>query len=367
LIAAAVLLRGLHPLTVRLLGRAVGWVAMFGFFWVVLLGFFAVLGGRMDSRLAAYGISIGVGAFIGMMYGAFPPGGSHKEDMWMSAALPLAPLGSGLAAYLLRHAPGASDTALGAALAGAGAGGVLMIPMGFLLPRLWSEAGALAEMGLLYLHNDNFASKAVAYFDRAIASDPNNARFYHLRGVAFSRMGEPQRAAADWDKALTIAPNDPDPFVFRGLDALRQGSPEVAIGCFESALEKNPRLAAAHRHLSTVYEQQGNVERATEHANRAVEIGRDDARAHFHRGALHVRQGALQLALRDAERAIRLDSRLAAAYVVRGHALTALGQPLRAAESYREAIELEAEPSVRADAVRSLESLVRDGYVDDRS
>src|SRR5262245_14130637 len=71
LIGAALLLRGLHPLTVRLLGRAIGWVAMFGFFWVALLGFFAVLGARMESRLAAYGISVGVGAFIGMMYGAF--------------------------------------------------------------------------------------------------------------------------------------------------------------------------------------------------------------------------------------------------------------------------------------------------------
>src|SRR4029453_13759786 len=221
LIGAALLLRGLHPLTVRLLDRAVGWVAMFGFFWVALLGCFAVLGARMDSRLAAYGISVGMGAFIGMMYGAFPPGGSKKEDVWMSIALPLAPLGSGLATYLLRHAPGASGTALGAALGGSCAGGVLMVPMGFLLTRLWSEAEALAQMGLLYLHNDNFASKAVAFFDRAIAIDPNNTSYYQLRGVAWSRMGNPQRASADWDKALALPPNDPNPHRARARDGLK--------------------------------------------------------------------------------------------------------------------------------------------------
>jgi Flp pilus assembly protein TadD len=367
LIVAGLLLRGLHPLTVRLLDRAVGWVAMFGFFWVALLGCFAVLGARMDSRLAAYGISVGLGAFIGMMYGAFPPGGSKKEDVWMSMALPLAPLGSGLAAYLLRHAPGASDTALGAALGGACAGGVWMVPMGFLLTRLWSEAEALAQMGLLYLHNDNFASKAVAFFDRAIATDPDDASYYHLRGVAWSRMGDPQRASADWDKALALAPNDPNPHLYRGVDALKRGLRDEAIRCFELALEKNPNFAAAHRYLSTVYEQQGNVDRATEHANRAVEIGSDDARAHSHRGHLHFRRGALEHALKDAQRAIRLDSRLATAYVVRGHALAALGQRQQAADSYREAMDLEPEPSVREDAVRSLELLAEDSQFDDPS
>jgi Flp pilus assembly protein TadD len=367
LIGAALLLRGLHPLTVRLLDRAVGWVAMFGFFWVSLLGCFTVVGARMDSRLAAYGISVGIGAFIGMMYGAFPPGGSKKEDVWMSMALPLAPLGSGLAAYLLRHAPGASDTALGAALGGACAGGVLMVPMGFLLTRLWSEAEALAQMGLLYLHNDNFSSKAIAFFDRAIAIDPNNTSHYQLRGVAWSRMGDPQRASADWDKALALAPNDPNPHLYRGVDALKRGSGDEAIRCFEIALEKNPSFATAHRHLSSVHEQQGNVDRATEHANRAVEIGSDDARAHSHRSYLHFRRGAFEHALKDAKRAIRLDSRLATAYVVRGHALAALGQRLQAADSYREAMELEAEPAVREDAVRSLESLAEDSQVDDPS
>jgi hypothetical protein len=70
---AALLLRGLYLLTVGLLGKGVGWLAMFAFFWTSLLGLGVVLVAGIESRWMAYGLSIGGGAFIGMMYGAFPP------------------------------------------------------------------------------------------------------------------------------------------------------------------------------------------------------------------------------------------------------------------------------------------------------
>jgi hypothetical protein len=54
LVVAALLLRGLHPLSVRLLGSAVAWLAMLAFFWTALLGFFAILGARIQSTLFAY-------------------------------------------------------------------------------------------------------------------------------------------------------------------------------------------------------------------------------------------------------------------------------------------------------------------------
>ena len=37
-IAAALLLRGFYPLTVRVLGKAVGWMSGFAFFWATMLG-----------------------------------------------------------------------------------------------------------------------------------------------------------------------------------------------------------------------------------------------------------------------------------------------------------------------------------------
>ena len=194
LAAGALVVRGVHLLTVRLLGTRCRLARGARDF---LDGAARVLGGARCAsgrRLWAYAISLGCGAFIGLMYGAITPGVTRREDLWMMTALPLAPLGSGLATYMLRHMPDLADSLQGAAMTGALAGGLLAVPMGALLARVWDEAQALAQMGLLFLHNPNFAPKAIAYFDRAIAVAPDDAYHYTLRGVAWSRMDEPERA-----------------------------------------------------------------------------------------------------------------------------------------------------------------------------
>ena len=174
-VIAALLLRGLYPLTVRLLGKGAGWLAMFAFFWTALLGIGVVLVADVESRWLAYGLSVGLGAFIGMMYGSFPPDVARNDDAWMVAFL-LAPIGAVAATYVLRHT-GAAETVGGIAAAGALAAAILMAPMGALLVKLWNVSLGLADLGRLYLHNDVFAPKAVAYFDRAIAMSPDNAEY----------------------------------------------------------------------------------------------------------------------------------------------------------------------------------------------
>jgi tetratricopeptide (TPR) repeat protein len=359
LLVAALILRGLHPLTRRLMNRAVAWHAMFAFFWAVLLGCCVILGGRVESRLFAYGLSVGGGAFIGLLFGSLTPSVTSREDAWMIASLPLAPLSAGFATYVLRHATGASATLSGPALAGALAGAMFLVPMGILLARLWDEAQGLARMGLLYLHNDNFAPKAVAYFDRAIAIDPDNARHYLLRGVGHSRMSDSERALADWNQALTIAPEDPEPHFCRGVDFLRRGLFDDAVRSCKAAIEKNPGLSRAHRLIGMVYERQGDVERAIEQYDRAIDVDADDARAYSSRAAAYFTRAEYERAIRDAERAIDIDSGLSSAYVVRGHGLAALGRAADAANSYRDALDLKPAPSLRLEAVRALESLVQ--------
>jgi tetratricopeptide (TPR) repeat protein len=356
LVAAVLVVRGVHLLTVRLLGTAVGWLAGLAMFWTVLLGLSAVLGARVDAALWAYAISLGCGGFIGLMYGAITPGVTRREDLWMITALPLAPLASGLATYVLRRTPGLADSLEGAALAGAIAGGLLAVPMGALLARVWDEAEGLGQMGLLYLHNPNFAPKAIAYFDRAIAVDPHHGHYYSLRGVAWSRMDDPERATADWDKASALSPDDPEPYLNRGTHLLERGAVTEAIASFEAALERAPASGKVQRALGSAWARQGNLDRAIEHYDRAITLAADDARAYVSRGYAFSRKGDLAQALRDCERAVALAPELGLAHVSRGDVLAALGHADAAAEAYRDALDLEPEPSVRQQALRGLES-----------
>ena len=52
----------------------------------------------------------------------------------------------------------------------------------------------------------NRVKEALADFNRAIRKNPKYARAYHLRGLAYERLGEEAKAFRDFDFALEIDP-----------------------------------------------------------------------------------------------------------------------------------------------------------------
>ena len=354
-IVAALLLRGLYPLIVRQQSRAVAWLAMFAFFWTTVLGMFVLWAADRESTWAAYGISVGGGFFVGMMYGAFPPGVTRNEEAWGLAFL-AAPAAASVATFVLRRVA-AVDSLEGAIMAGAIAGVLFMGVMGSLLVHLWDESEGLAELGQIYLHNDNFAPQALAYLDRAIAMRPAHAPYYALRGVAYSRLGDVERASADWEQAIALAPRDPEPHVNRAIHCLRRGADREAIHALQTALEKDEGHGRAHAYLGVAWERLGDSARAFEHYDRAIALARDDAKVYCDRSFAHLRAGNHARALRDADRAVRLESHRGLGYAARGQALAKLGRDEEALESLEEAIELGIEPSVHEDALRTIEVL----------
>ena len=354
-VVAALLLRGVHPLIVRLQSRAIAWLAMFAFFWTTVLGMFVHWAAGSESTWAAYAISVGGGAFVGMMYGAFPPGVTRNQDAWGLAFL-AAPASASVAAFVLRRLD-AADTLAGAVIAGALAGVLFMGVMGTLLVRLWDESEGLAELGRIYLHNDTFAPQALAYLDRAIAMRPGHAAYHNLRGVAFSRMGEVERASADWEQAVVLAPRDPEPHINRAIDSLQRGDDRDAIRSLETALEKDSAHGRAHAYLGAAWERLGDSKRAFEHYDRAIALARDDAKVYCDRSFAHLRAGNHARALHDADQAVRLESHRGLGYAARGQALAKLGRGEDAEESLNEAIDLGIEPSAHEEALRTIEAL----------
>jgi Flp pilus assembly protein TadD len=361
LIAGLVLVRSLHPLTVRLMGRAVAWHAGLAFVFALVLGTFPVMAARIGSPTLAYLVSFGLAAMTGLVYGSFRLDVIRREDLWMLAALPLAPVSTLLATYYLRSMPLTAGSVSSTAMAGAIAGGLFMIPMGSLLAHLWDEAHGLGQMGLLFLHNDNFAPKAVAYLDRAIALAPRNAQLYNLRGIAWSKMDEPERASADWRKAAELAPNDLEPHLNRGMDFLRQGALDQAIESLQTALAVDPDEPKAHSNLGVAYERRGDLDRAIDHYDRAIAKLPDYANAHSNRGYAYFLKGHHHRALEDCDRAIALEPGLCMAHVNRGHVLAALGRTQDAEVSYRTTLDLGPEPSIEEEALRGLEVLGAEG------
>ena len=367
LVAAALLLRVLKPLTTRLLGPTVTWHVVLAFFWSCMLAMAAVLAGRIDTAWLRHTVSVAGGLFIGLMYGSLNPGVVRKEEAWMLTALPLGAFSTWAAASLQWALRASSDPPWSEAYVGTMAASVFMVPMAALMAILSSRANGLARMATLYLHNLNFTPKAIEYLDEAIALSPRSADLYNLRGIAHSKAGDGERADADFRKVTELAPRAAEAHMNRGVDFLRQGDFDRSIEALKHATTVNPKLATAFSNLGTAYQKKGELDAAIESYTHAITLRPKYAVAFSNRAYSQFLKGEHDLAIADATRAIALESRLAMAHANLGHALAAKGDAVMAAQSYRRALALNPDPAVAEETLEALQKLnARDDEDQDR-
>ena len=365
LLAAFVLLRGLRPATNRLFGPGLAWLAMTAVFWGFLLGLTAAISGRVGSATVGYGIAMTGGFFVGLIAGSLAPPFVKHEQAWMVFSLVVAPASALMGTAVIRGPYGGAGSAEGMLAAGAlGAGGYSVVTSG-LMVALWDHAYGYYKVALLLLHNDNFATKAVAYLDRAIARSPRDPVYYNLRGIAWSKLGNSEAALADWAKVAEVLPDDPDPLLNQSADFMKHDRPDQAIAVLERLLRTHENHARAHSNMGSALERKGDLDAAIRHYDRAIAIQPDYPNALSNRAYAWFRKGDYARAVADADEAIRLDGRLAMAHVNRGHALAAMGETGAAAASYQSALMLDPAPEVREEAMQGLERMGADAGEDD--
>jgi Flp pilus assembly protein TadD len=357
LVAAALVLRLLKPLSTRLVGTTIVWPAVFAFFWSVLLAIVAVLGSRIETVWFAYTVTIGGGLFIGLMYGSVNPY-IGNEDAWLGlTGLPLGALSTWSASAMQRALEASTDPPWAEAFVGTMAASVFMVPMAVLTAMLSTRSNGLAKMATLYLHNQNFTAKAIEYLDEAIALSPRSADLYNMRGIAYSKLGDADRADADFRKVSELSPRAAEAHMNRGVDFIRQGDYDRAIDALKHATTIKPKLATAFSNLGTAYQKKGDLDAAIQSYTRAIELRAKYPIALANRAYAHYLKGEHDLAIADATRAMTLDSRLPMAHVNLGHALAATGDVVEAARSYRRALANDPDRSVAEEALEALEKL----------
>jgi len=362
LVSALVLFRGLKPLTTAIVGPAAVWFAVGAIFWAIMLPIVAILAAHFRATWLAYSAAVAGGFFIGMMRGSFSAP-SIRDEVWMSWALPLGIIATTLGTAFHRGAFGVFGTVgttrslADLVLVGVVAASLFTVPLALVLVFSWSEAHGLQQIAKMYLHNDNFLAKAIGSLDRAIALEPNEPELYNLRGTAWSKMGESERAAADWEKVAQLRPNDSVWQMNIAVDHLRRGDADAAIHALEAALRIDPKNATAYSNLGNALQKKGELDRAVEQYGRAIEIRPDYANAYSNRAYTHLLRGDHASALADCNRAIEINPRLPMAFVNRGHVLAAQGDRAAASHSFRTAIDLDPSPEVHDEALEGLTAL----------
>jgi tetratricopeptide (TPR) repeat protein len=357
LVVGAALLRAVNPLSKRLLGPTVAWQAVQAFFWSVLLAMVAIAAAWIDTIWLGTTASIAGGLFIGLMYGSLSPGFIGREDAWMLASLPLGAMATWSATALQRAFDASTNPPWSEAYVGTMAASVFMVPMAALLALLASRSAGLAKMATLYLHNQNFVPKAIEYLDEAIALSPRSADLHNLRGIAYSKLGDAERADADFRKVSELSPRAAEAHMNRGVDFIRQGDYLRAIDALKQATTMNPKLATAFSNMGTAYQKKGDLDAAIDSYTRAVALRPKYPIAFSNRAYSHYLKGEHDLAIADATHALKLDDGLAMAHLNLGHALAGKGETALAVRSYRRTLALSPDREVEEEALEALEKL----------
>jgi Tfp pilus assembly protein PilF len=167
-------------------------------------------------------------------------------------ALPLGALSTWSAATVQRGFDASATVSWSEVFVGTMAASVFMVPMALLMAMFSSKSHALAKMATLYLHNDDFTPQAIGYLDQAIALSPRTAEFYNLRGIAYSKQGDGDRAAADFQKVSELNPRAAEAHMNAGVDFMKRGDSDPS-----------KRSAARSRSIRNLRRRSATWERAT--------------------------------------------------------------------------------------------------------
>jgi len=114
--------------------------------------------------------------------------------------------------------------------------------------------------------------------DRAVASNPNAAFAWGLRGWAYRVAGKPEEAIRSFERAVRLSPFDPLLFVrLTGMGVAFVGLSRFddAVAAATKALSQNRTFAAAYRCLTTALAHLGREAEAREAAACLLELEPD--------------------------------------------------------------------------------------------
>ena len=136
-----------------------------------------------------------------------------------------------------------------------------------------TDSGELLNQGIALLELYRY-DQAIAYFNNAIAINPNFAEAYYTRGVAYFGKYQDDKAIADFTEALEINPKYVFAYKIRGLAYSEKGQYDKAISDYNKAVEINPRDAEAYNDRGHVYIAiLGNKKKGCSDLKRACELG----------------------------------------------------------------------------------------------
>jgi tetratricopeptide (TPR) repeat protein len=230
----------------------------------------------------------------------------------------------------------------------------------------------LLNLGIVYLKED-LHSRALPYFQRVLAIDPQNRQARQLLDVCRLYTGQTPAAVRDLKLLTEQNPRDQQLLFLLGLAYLKDGDSKTARSVFnrmfedagparaqfllgkasyeaavfpqaeESFLEVlrlDPRFPGIHLELGKVYISEGRTGDAIKQLRTALNEKPSNEEADYYLGSLLVREGQYQQGIAYLEEAKRLNPDSYGVYLYLGRAKLHLGQAAEAVRLLQKSVEL---------------------------
>ena len=166
--------------------------------------------------------------------------------------------------------------------------------------------------------NYKLINKAMAEYNQAIATNPNDEDAYIKRAYVYYITDDIKAAIVDYDTIIRINPKNEEFYLNRGYLKHISNDREGALEDYNAALRINPRYAFAYNNRGVALEELGNPTESLEAYDTAIKLDPKYADAYYNRGSLKTRNENNEEALEDFNKAIALNPSDSASYNNRG-------------------------------------------------
>ncbi len=148
---------------------------------------------------------------------------------------------------------------------------------------------------------------AIADYNQALVSRPNDADVYYNLGLARSGKDDYAGAVADLDRAIALSPVDAEFYLGRGGIKFSAQDYAAAVADFDQAIGLRPDYTAAFYARALAQRRQGDFDGAFADYDQAIAIDPNYWRAYNGRATAHNAHGDFALAIPDYEKRIALE------------------------------------------------------------
>jgi len=158
-----------------------------------------------------------------------------------------------------------------------------------------------------YLQGDY--DRAVQYYTRDIAREPQQVNHYIGRSYCYFLMLQKERALADVEHALMIVPNNAIAMQLRGDIYSMEKNYDAALEIFERAHQLNPNWGNPSFGRASVFMDKKEFQSALDEFDKAIPFLAQSPLFYVIRSMVHFRLGNLEAAHKDQDSALRLSEK----------------------------------------------------------